>query len=1556
MAHLEKLFVPEGLPANPYHSLDSRVMYKSETATAEMREVKEVQPMKKDFHPITTEIHVTELRPIKLDPLKKQEIAQAPKGNTWERRLMSEGTAIENGHRETFREASMESRRSHSASSRKIETREVNSSNPEMRSNMIRTVTSRTGTYSGSSPGSSPSGTLSPRDKVEFRRRDLSPSYQKEQTVGLIDGKCTCCPYGYHVDVDFMSYCDTLSNQSYLKQLKHIQREKRKLRKSMEVYLQDQEQTEGHSTMVNPMESRAYYQESTTNRLLDDIDNSVGQTLTSIESMMESSTGSQMYSDSGTATIQQREKPKKFNTFPKKTGRQAAQELQTYNETFTATFNNSERRDSNSSLSSISTVELERIYPHSNQQGFSTTETSTTRSSNITSQHLAETMAVHMPQEGGAASASNMTNISKDSLNAIREAMSVSLQRMKELEEQNKAIPVLQVRISVLKEEKRLLGLQMQAQKHVNTVSRGVNTDAPPPPRSPMSPPPLAPKPKVRMAAVGDHDVNESYLLQPELESTHVYEKETLIIDRAQQQSSLFNQDVSKPLTRTVGVGEGNVFDDSMHIHEKELRTVIIGQSERTGKRNVGIECRPSTRDVGISYNFDTVEKPTTRSVGITTETTALVTNVSFRSEEFTSALRNALAKNVRSVSVQVDNRQESRHVGIQSTVSSWNLRSIGVGDASIDVEVRNPVAKRSVSVDAFPDRMNRSVNTDYGWRLDAFTNTVPQFTESETTQTEEVRKYNSTTMTERNVQYNVTCQTDMKIFAATDQVKNSGTNTEKVLTYNTGVNTILKPSMERGINTIHQRDTRNYGVNTVGPDIRNIGTGDGIIEEENPEEEYLFEEEGVETKTVYFTTMQDQEKTKSDKGYEIKREYSAPTHSSSSVESRSAIQSSQAHQMQRQDSSSSKSEDEQNTEILEEKVWRTSGDGQFTVTTVTTTRTFGGADGDGTVQTETKTVTGGPEVLGSDAAMIQKEVEQGRTSSTVTVRGGSVSDSTQAYDSSYMGSLSAGDSQTRHSYESSSMSGQGSSAIERVLGSDVAEKVKRERELLDNGGLSSSQITSRYSSSSSSGGPAVITSRYSSSSSSPSSAGLSLGAELDQLAGSQDSGLSSSQSSSMSSVSRHTKIIREGDSSPTVTVREEFSTSQDGSLPSCTSETMTGSWMSDTGSMSGSLKSIMKKSSTDTGNQRRGITFADSVVGGETDDEEEEEVDSSNEEEENGGVESGSRGTTSDSDSSYDEGCYDSREGSIVYKCKDDEAIANGVPGAQMFDQNIRETFELDPAMKEACQTLATYLEDSTLVQTKQLNNSLDIIQKEWFKVSSSKLADAHQNEDYLSCFNEISKRLLEYIVNMQDSNGNTAIHYAVSNCNFDIVSLLLDTGVCDLNKMNKAGYTAVIMATLASVQTQRQEEVVQRLFSMGNVNTKASKDGQTALMFAVRQGRTEMVKMLLDTGADTNIQDDEGSTALMCAAEHGHTEIVKMLLNTPGCDASISDNDGSTALSIAMDAGHKDAGVLLYAHVNFGPGHSPHKLSKHHYKVKHRKSNGPQVGSQGKLQDPLL
>ena len=70
----------------------------------------------------------------------------------------------------------------------------------------------------------------------------------------------------------------------------------------------------------------------------------------------------------------------------------------------------------------------------------------------------------------------------------------------------------------------------------------------------------------------------------------------------------------------------------------------------------------------------------------------------------------------------------------------------------------------------------------------------------------------------------------------------------------------------------------------------------------------------------------------------------------------------------------------------------------------------------------------------------------------------------------------------------------------------------------------------------------------------------------------------------------------------------------------------------------------------------------------------------------------------------------------------------------------------------------------------------------------------------------------------------GNTALHYAVSHGNFDVVSLLLDTGVVNVDQCNRAGYTAIMLASLADVQTDTQRNVVLRLFQSGNVNLHAS------------------------------------------------------------------------------------------------------------------------------------
>lgn len=133
--------------------------------------------------------------------------------------------------------------------------------------------------------------------------------------------------------------------------------------------------------------------------------------------------------------------------------------------------------------------------------------------------------------------------------------------------------------------------------------------------------------------------------------------------------------------------------------------------------------------------------------------------------------------------------------------------------------------------------------------------------------------------------------------------------------------------------------------------------------------------------------------------------------------------------------------------------------------------------------------------------------------------------------------------------------------------------------------------------------------------------------------------------------------------------------------------------------------------------------------------------------------------------------------------------------------------------------------------------------------------------------------------------------MHYAVSHGNFDVVSILLDSKFCNVNQPNNAGYTCVMLVSLAQLHQAAHQTVVRRLLQLSDVNVRAQRHGQTSLMLAVSHGNVDMARMLLAAGADINIQDEDGSTALMCAAEHGRGDIVKLLLAQPDCDSTVQD-----------------------------------------------------------------
>lgn len=69
----------------------------------------------------------------------------------------------------------------------------------------------------------------------------------------------------------------------------------------------------------------------------------------------------------------------------------------------------------------------------------------------------------------------------------------------------------------------------------------------------------------------------------------------------------------------------------------------------------------------------------------------------------------------------------------------------------------------------------------------------------------------------------------------------------------------------------------------------------------------------------------------------------------------------------------------------------------------------------------------------------------------------------------------------------------------------------------------------------------------------------------------------------------------------------------------------------------------------------------------------------------------------------------------------------------------------------------------------------------QEWLRVSCHKAADTAVVKAYMNAFDSTSPQLLEFVINMADGNGNTALHYTVSHSNFPVVKLLLDTGEQD-------------------------------------------------------------------------------------------------------------------------------------------------------------------------------
>lgn len=107
---------------------------------------------------------------------------------------------------------------------------------------------------------------------------------------------------------------------------------------------------------------------------------------------------------------------------------------------------------------------------------------------------------------------------------------------------------------------------------------------------------------------------------------------------------------------------------------------------------------------------------------------------------------------------------------------------------------------------------------------------------------------------------------------------------------------------------------------------------------------------------------------------------------------------------------------------------------------------------------------------------------------------------------------------------------------------------------------------------------------------------------------------------------------------------------------------------------------------------------------------------------------------------------------------------------------------------------------------------------------------------------------------------------------------------------------------------------EVVQAFFKHGADLNVLEKEGDTALMAAVKGYDLEYVQRMTKNLVDRKKREATGSTALLWTIRDGRIEIVKALL-AAGADPSIVSKDDETAISLAEKTGQTETAALLRA-----------------------------------------
>ncbi|XP_064362845.1 inversin isoform X5 [Dromaius novaehollandiae] len=169
------------------------------------------------------------------------------------------------------------------------------------------------------------------------------------------------------------------------------------------------------------------------------------------------------------------------------------------------------------------------------------------------------------------------------------------------------------------------------------------------------------------------------------------------------------------------------------------------------------------------------------------------------------------------------------------------------------------------------------------------------------------------------------------------------------------------------------------------------------------------------------------------------------------------------------------------------------------------------------------------------------------------------------------------------------------------------------------------------------------------------------------------------------------------------------------------------------------------------------------------------------------------------------------------------------------------------------------------------------------------------------------------ESLLNWQDYEGRTPLHFAVADGNVAVVDVLTSYEGCNVTSYDNLFRTPLHWAALLG-----HAEIVHLLLERNKIGTIPSdSQGATPLHYAAQSNFAETVEVFLKHPSVKDDSDLEGRTSFMWAAGKGSDDVIRTMLNLKlDIDINMTDKYAGTALHAAALSGHVNTVKLLLEH----------------------------------------